>query len=169
MNFTSQISCCLRGRRDHGLVKENIGNITEIAANVVAVLRHAKERSEELTKNLNEAVCSVGWTRLLADSILRTLEMTLWEDRETLGPVLCRSYDDAAGEAKTKFFLLCQLARAHPGGTPAAVLLTVLALGMLAELAPKVVELLGLLKSRSHSPDIGEMASRSKAKRASSR
>lgn len=130
--------------RDHGLVKEKVSNFAEIADNVVAILRHAEEPNEKLTKGLNDAVSSVGWTGLLADSILQTLEMTLWEDCDTLGPVLSRSYDDVAGEAKTKFPLLCPLTKAHPGGTPAAVLLTVLALGVLAELAPKVVELLEL-------------------------
>lgn len=60
-----------------------------------------------------------------------------------MGPAMVRSFDDAVAAAKNEFCLLCELAQDYPWGEPAAVMFTVIALGMLVELMPVVVKLLG--------------------------
>ncbi|KAJ6437975.1 myb-like DNA-binding domain-containing protein [Purpureocillium lavendulum] len=52
--------------------------------------------------------------------------------------------DPSLAAARQEFDDLCRFAKEHPGETAAAVLLTIVALGVLAELLPIVIELLGL-------------------------
>lgn len=156
MGFISQMFCCLRSRPTPDAPQEKPVDPEQIAANVVAILHQAEDGGAKITRSLNDAVSSTGWSKRLANSILQALETTLREGCEKMGPAMARSYDDAGAAAKDNFCLLCELAQSHPREEPGVVLATVIALGVLVDLAPVVVELLGFgafgpVEGRSHS------------------
>ncbi|KAK4078070.1 hypothetical protein Purlil1_12091 [Purpureocillium lilacinum] len=143
MSLVSHIFGCLRRRLLSSAPREKAVGTEKVATTVVTTLLQAGERGGKLTRDLDNAVSSIGWTGCLAYSVLRALEARLREDRGKMGPAMVRSYDNAVAAAKDEFCLLCELAQDHPWEEPGAVMGTVIALGVLVELAPVVVELLG--------------------------
>jgi len=108
-----------------------------VVAEVISILRTAKEHGVGLTRQLDDAVGTEGWTEWIAQQVLAGLEAVLKEGREKMGPAMAEAYARAS-EAVDKLF---QFARDHPGAT--AGLLTILAVGVLVILAPVIVEALG--------------------------
>jgi len=144
MSLASHIFCCLRSRLSSSTPRDKAVDTGKVATKVVTTLIQAGERGEKLTRDLNNAVSSTGWTGCLAYSVLRALETRLREDRDKIGPAMVRSYDNAVAAAKDEFCLLCELAQDHLSEEPGVMMGTVIALGVLVKLAPVVVELLGL-------------------------
>ncbi|KAK4075261.1 hypothetical protein Purlil1_12691 [Purpureocillium lilacinum] len=143
MRSISRLCCGLRSRVLPGTRSAAPVDIEQVAENVLTILLQAEEPGGKLTRDLENAVSSTRWTGSLAYSVLRTLETTLRECHVKMGPAMVRSYNDAVAAAKDEFGLLCELALDCPSQEPAAVLTTVIALGVLMRLAPATVDLLG--------------------------
>ncbi|KAK4068508.1 hypothetical protein Purlil1_13786 [Purpureocillium lilacinum] len=140
--FTSLASRCLSSRKPFILdAKSDLPDCT--AARIVDLMRNAERGGKELHTDIEEVVKPTGWTETLARRTLEVLQASLKEGREEMGPALAACYDKAVTVARREFDDLCRLAKEHPGEAAAAVLLTVVALGVLAELLPLVIELLG--------------------------
>ena len=112
-------------------------------ANLIAILLRAEKPGPSLTHSLNNTVTATGWSEWLAEHILKALEETLKGGRETWGQVLSEAYDAAIGAAGGTLSELVGYVREHPGEVAAAVLVTVLAVGVLVAVMPWVLELLG--------------------------
>ncbi|KAK4443541.1 putative HTH-type transcriptional regulator YdfL [Podospora aff. communis PSN243] len=114
----------------------------EMATKVITTLRNAEEPGLTLVESLNDTVKPAGWSEKLAKRVLAILEETLKATgRDTWGPVLRDAYDKAVLISGEVFDKLVEEASAHP--KLAAVVSTVLAIGVLAVLMPWVLELLG--------------------------
>ncbi|KAK5994183.1 hypothetical protein PT974_07626 [Cladobotryum mycophilum] len=123
-------------------------NITaeKLAADIVAILRKAEKRGEALTRDVNEVVSASGWSEWLAQNILKGIVHTLEGGRETMGSALAQAYDNAVAAAQEDFAELYQFVQEHPNeiaSVAGAVLVTVLAFGVLVALTPFILELLG--------------------------
>ncbi|KAK4073071.1 hypothetical protein Purlil1_13159 [Purpureocillium lilacinum] len=114
-----------------------------IAARVVDLMVKAEKEDNKLHTEIDKAVKPTGWTETLARHTLEALQAALKEGREKMGPALAACYDRVVTAAREEFDDLCRLAKEHPRETAATVLLTVVALGVLVELLPVVIELLG--------------------------
>ncbi|KJZ74873.1 hypothetical protein HIM_05782 [Hirsutella minnesotensis 3608] len=114
-----------------------------MAADVVGLLVQTNKRAVQVRAQVDEIVAATGWTEQLARSILGKLEAVVEQGREQMGPTLLKAYNKAVCLAVEHFDGLVRAAKDQPYETAAAVLLTVLAVGVLAQLAPVVLELLG--------------------------
>ncbi|KAG6019356.1 hypothetical protein E4U41_003275 [Claviceps citrina] len=113
-----------------------------LPVDVVACLRSAGH-GDDLGQQLGEVVGATGWSEALARNVLAVLERALKDGRETMGPAMRDAYDKAIAMAELEFGQLVQTVKHHPTETVCAVFLTVVALGVLAVLAPYILELLG--------------------------
>ncbi|RFU80014.1 hypothetical protein TARUN_2236 [Trichoderma arundinaceum] len=129
----------------------------KVAIDVVALLFRAEKCGEDLGKELDEAVGTLGWSQVLAKRILDTLVRAVREGRERMGPAIAKAYDDAVEAADCEFHKLTREAKEHPLEIAAAVLITVIVLGILAALAPYIIELLGFGEL---GPEAGSFAAR---------
>ncbi|KAH6615936.1 hypothetical protein B0J18DRAFT_484731 [Chaetomium sp. MPI-SDFR-AT-0129] len=89
------------------------------------------------------------WTSYLAERVLRALEETIKhvaEEQETWGEALRDAYAYAVQAVQAELSALWEYTKEHPYETVAMVLLTVLALGVLARLVPVFVRVLGFAK-----------------------
>lgn len=121
--------------------------VSERAPAVARVLRLAEKKGVDLTRQLNDTVGPAGWSEWLARDILTILEATLREGREKMGPAMRQAYDNALRAAESDFWELVQQAKDHPLETAAAVLITIIAIGVLVELAPFLLEWLGFARA----------------------
>ena len=86
---------------------------------------------------------TTSWTSHLAERLLHALEATLKGDHATWGEVVTDAYLQAAELAREEMSELWGYAQEHPVEVAAEVILTVLALGVLARLVPAFVRVLG--------------------------
>jgi hypothetical protein len=100
-----------------------------VAADVLSALFNAEKPGADLKKTTQEIVGAYGWTENIARAILNGLVKAV-EDGAHMGQAMTEALKKAAAEAKD---FVCE----HP------VLCTVIALGILAVLAPWVLEALG--------------------------
>ena len=91
------------------------------------------------TTNLSTA----SWTSRLAERLLHALEATLKGDHATWGEAVTDAYLHAEELAREELSALWEYAQEHPVEVAAEVVLTVLALGVLARLLPGFVRILG--------------------------
>lgn len=108
-----------------------------IVADVLAILRTAEKKGVRLVRQLDDTVGTQGWTEWIAKGVLASLETVIKEGREKMGPAMAQAYDGACEAAKKVF----QFAKDHPVAT--SVFLTIVAIGVLAILAPYILEALG--------------------------
>ncbi|KAI1857103.1 hypothetical protein JX265_011304 [Neoarthrinium moseri] len=106
-------------------------------AKVVNILRSADERGFTLSKQIDDAIGVEGWTEWVAERVLEVIEGVLKEGREKMAQAMVEAYDKASEAANAVF----HFAKDHPVIT--AVLLTIIAIGVLTILAPVIVEALG--------------------------
>jgi hypothetical protein len=114
-----------------------------LAIDVVTTLLRAEKRGESLKQQLDETVGTFGWSQMLAERILKTLTGAVKEGREKMGPVFVQAYDDAVKAAESHFHKLVQDAKDHPLELVATIIITIIAFGVLVELSPFILELLG--------------------------
>jgi hypothetical protein len=113
-----------------------------MATKIITILRQAEKSGLALTESLNDAVNPTGWSERLAERVLKVLEDALSATgRDTWGQVLRDAYGKAVAVAGEIFEKLAQETKEHP--ELAAVLLTLLAIGVMAVLMPWVLEMLG--------------------------
>ncbi|KAK0631233.1 hypothetical protein B0T14DRAFT_501340 [Immersiella caudata] len=79
----------------------------------------------------------------LAKTILKEIEKILQTAREEWAPALREAYDRAYTAAKGHFVELVKYVEEHPGEAALKILLTLLALGILAQLMPLSLDALG--------------------------
>ncbi|KAM0249557.1 hypothetical protein ACHAQJ_008985 [Trichoderma viride] len=115
----------------------------KLANDVVSILLRAEKRGENLKQQLDETVGTLGWSQMLAKRILQTLVGAVKEGREKMGPAFVKAYDVAIDAAESHFDKLVQDAKDHPLELVATVLITIIAFGVLVELSPFILELLG--------------------------
>ncbi|KAK0612177.1 hypothetical protein B0T14DRAFT_440991 [Immersiella caudata] len=136
-----------------------------MATKIITILRQAEKPGFALTECLNDAVNPAGWSERLAERVLKVLEDALSATgRDTWGQALKDAYDKAVIVAGEVFEKLAQEAKEHP--ELAAVLLTLLAIGVMAVLMPWVLEMLGFA---AEGPVAGELTLRRHKKRKSIR
>ncbi|KAK6217823.1 hypothetical protein LQW54_003111 [Pestalotiopsis sp. IQ-011] len=109
----------------------------DIISNAIVILRVAEKHGAGLEAQLDDVVKSTGWTEWIAENILAGIETVLREGNEKMGQAMIVAYDEAAKAADEIF----NFAKEHPA--VAAVLLTIVAVGILVILAPMIVETLG--------------------------
>ncbi|KAK1250105.1 hypothetical protein MKX08_010108 [Trichoderma sp. CBMAI-0020] len=117
----------------------------KVAAGIVSALLRAEKHGVNIRKQLNEMVRQLGWSEMLARRILDAVVIAIRGGRDKMGPVFAKAYDDANKKAESIFHRLYREAKNHP--YLATVLITLIALGVLAVLAPYVLEFLGFSKS----------------------
>ncbi|KAH7375210.1 hypothetical protein B0T11DRAFT_269885 [Plectosphaerella cucumerina] len=163
MDFAKLLSCCLRGDSE-GIQSEKqpllsiidekptrqsmhqspIGrNIDTTARDIIRILVGAKKNDETLARDVDEAVGIAGWSEWLAQKVLDKLKQTIADGSDKMGDVLTDALDKAYAVADKEFSALVKTAKEHPLELAATILLTLVAIGVLAELTPLVVELLG--------------------------
>ncbi|KAK4143473.1 uncharacterized protein C8A04DRAFT_28899 [Dichotomopilus funicola] len=89
------------------------------------------------------------WTSYLTERVLRALEETIKhvaEEQDTWGEALRDAYGYAVEAVQAELTALWEHTKEHPYETVVMVLLTVLALGVLARLVPVFVRVLGFAK-----------------------
>ena len=86
---------------------------------------------------------TTSWTSHLTERLLHALEATLKGDHATWGEAVTDAYMHAADLAREELSALWEYAMQHPVEVAAEVVLTVLALGVLARLVPGIVRVLG--------------------------
>ncbi|EFZ04514.1 hypothetical protein MAA_01588 [Metarhizium robertsii ARSEF 23] len=118
-------------------------NAKKLSIDLVTLLRRSDVRGEELWEKVDQTVGSAGWSELLAENVLKALESTLKESHEKMGTVMKEAYDNAVEAAEHEFQKLVQQAKENPLELAATILVTIVAFGVLAALAPFIVELLG--------------------------
>ncbi|EUC28109.1 hypothetical protein COCCADRAFT_41324 [Bipolaris zeicola 26-R-13] len=106
---------------------------TEIANNVVAALITTSITGQALRMQLDSLVGAYGWRQNLAQYILDNLAKALQASHEKLGPTIHDAYLRAWEAAKSVEGFVVE----HP------VMCTVIALGVLAIVAPWILEALG--------------------------
>ena len=124
------LSDCLTFSLPSGSYQATNADKTEVmAADVLTSLYNAEKEGAELNKILQDVVGTNGWSEILAQAVLRRLEEAL-NDGVPMGQAMKGAFDRAVKEA-------AQFSRDHP------VFCTLLALGILAVLAPYLLEALG--------------------------
>ncbi|KAK3349038.1 hypothetical protein B0T25DRAFT_547043 [Lasiosphaeria hispida] len=118
-------------------------NLDDVTAEIIALLRRAEKSGTALAEQLNDTVGTAGWSERLAERVLHALEATLEGGREKWGEVLTDTYECSLKTAQEVFWELAQYVKEHPLEIAASVLLSLVAFGVLARLAPVVLELLG--------------------------
>ena len=115
--------------------------IQQAADSIICALQDTEKAGPSLDVTIQSIVHQAGgWSEYLAAKIVSALEAVLKAGGEMKGP-LKEAYDKACEEAKK----IEGLAEDHPVAT--AVLLTVVALGVLVLLAPYVLDALGFAES----------------------
>lgn len=104
----------------------------EVADQVVYAIQSAEKGGNDLRLNLRAIVDADGWTENVAHWTLRKLEQAL-QDTSKMGPVLKKAYNTALEAALAVEGFITT----HP------VFCTVVAIGILALLAPWALEALG--------------------------
>lgn len=118
-------------------------DIDSLATDIISILIRAEKPGKALTLRLNDAVRTTGWSERLAKRILNALEETLQGSHDTWGEVVSDAYRAAVEAGEELFQGLWEYAKAHPVEIAASVVLTLVAIGVLAVLMPWVLELLG--------------------------
>ena len=119
----------------------------ELAAQILTLLLTAPTPTPgtDLTPLITTGtdLSTTSWTSHLAERLLHALEATLKGDHATWGEVVTDAYLQAAELAREEMSELWGYAQEHPVEVAAEVILTVLALGVLARLVPAFVRVLG--------------------------
>lgn len=110
---------------------------TDIADEVVYVLRTAEKNGSELKTQVCDVISAEGWTENIAKAVLRALEYIIQKWREKVGNALREAIDAAEAAANACF----TFAKEHPYLTGG--LLIIVAVGVLVWMAPWAVEALG--------------------------
>lgn len=116
--------------------------VDEVATNFVALVQQLDQWNEGLLADLSRAVKVTEEPSMLANRILQTVEAVLREKRP-YAAVFARCYSVSVNAARLELSLLSKLSEDYPWGKAATLLDTVIALGILAKLAPTVIDLLG--------------------------
>ena len=109
----------------------------EISAEVVELLRTAEKNGPALQRRVRDVVGEQGWTENIARAIVAGLETVIKEGREKVGPALAEAVEKAEEAANAVF----TFSKDHP--YLVAGFATIVAIGVLALVAPWVVEALG--------------------------
>ncbi|GAB0138790.1 hypothetical protein EsDP_00007013 [Epichloe bromicola] len=109
----------------------------------VVVRLYSADDGHHLRAELGRVVGAAGWSEALATKVLAALVRALEEGREKMGAAMRDAYDEATRIADLEFRQLARWARENPKEAACAVLLTIVAFGVLVALAPYVLELLG--------------------------
>ena len=119
--------------------------LDNLATQVLTILLHSPSPSPDadLTSLIANEVSTKDWTSYLAERVLHAIEDTLKGDRSTWGEAINDAYTYAVEVARAELDGLWEYAKEHPYEVAASVLLTVLALGVLARLVPAFVRVLG--------------------------
>nr|XP_036589799.1 uncharacterized protein CTRU02_00553 [Colletotrichum truncatum]KAF6801804.1 hypothetical protein CTRU02_00553 [Colletotrichum truncatum] len=104
----------------------------DAASEFIDILRTAEKSGKDLQRRLKNIVTTTSWTESLAELILNGVE-TLVRNGETIGQIVKDAIDKAYELAHELF----EFAREHP------VLVTIVAIGVLAIISPWVLEVLG--------------------------
>ncbi|KAK4122069.1 hypothetical protein N657DRAFT_647598 [Parathielavia appendiculata] len=88
-------------------------------------------------------VTTNDWSSYLAERLLHALEDTLNGDHSTWGEAITVAYNRAVDFLREELHALWEYAQEHPYEIAAEVVLTMLALGVLARLVPVFVRVLG--------------------------
>ncbi|KAK0725571.1 hypothetical protein B0H67DRAFT_598780 [Lasiosphaeris hirsuta] len=115
----------------------------DVAAEIIALLRRAEKPGLALTQQIDDTAGTTGWSEWLAERVLHMLEATLEDGRNKWGEALTNAGEHALETAQEIFRELVQYVKEHPLEIAALVLLSLVALGVLARLVPVVLELLG--------------------------
>ncbi|KAK0649731.1 hypothetical protein B0T16DRAFT_389726 [Cercophora newfieldiana] len=117
--------------------------VEAMASKIIKILVTTEKSGKALAQSLNDAVQATGWTDWIAKRTLEGLEQTLKTSREKWGPALIEAYDKAVSASNEAFAELVQEVKDHPKEVAAGLLVTLLAIGVVAVLAPVVLEVLG--------------------------
>jgi hypothetical protein len=119
------------------LSAHDIRSAVEIADDVVATLMHTKLVGPALKMRLDSIVGAYGWRENIAKYVFEKLAQALQYSHENLGPAVRDAYHKAWEVAKSIEGFVIE----HP------VMSTIIALGVLAIIAPWVLEALGFGES----------------------
>ncbi|KAK1829432.1 hypothetical protein QBC39DRAFT_263136 [Podospora conica] len=120
-------------------------NAVTLAAELLALLIRADKPGKALIQRLHDTATTQGrsWSEWLAERVLHGLEETLKGSHEKWGDALADAYARAVAAVEEKFAELWEYAKEHPKEVAAGVVLTLVAIAVLALLTPWVLELLG--------------------------
>jgi hypothetical protein len=107
----------------------------QTVAKVMGILRTADEPGLALRNRIRDAVETKGWTEEIAQRILASLEQFIEQGAETMGEAMFAAMNTAS---KTVYDIF-DFGKEHL----TAVIGTLVAIGVLAILAPSVIEMLG--------------------------
>ncbi|KAK3998184.1 putative HTH-type transcriptional regulator YdfL [Cladorrhinum sp. PSN332] len=133
---------------DHLSVKDEKVDSSAIE-NIIFHLVTARSAGSSLDTELDSAVETTGWSENIAKRVLRALEEVLkpenQDKRSSWGEALTEAYNKAVEVAAETFRELAKYAKEHPTQTEivCAVLLSLFAYGVLVQLAPRILMLLG--------------------------
>ncbi|KAH6838363.1 hypothetical protein B0I37DRAFT_243437 [Chaetomium sp. MPI-CAGE-AT-0009] len=119
------------------------------ATEILTILLHAPSPGPDadLTPLVATKVSTTDWTSYLAERVLHGIEEALKAgDHASWGEALSEAYAHARELARAELRELWDYAREHPVEVAAEVLLTVLAMGVLARLLPGLVRVLGFAR-----------------------
>lgn len=118
---------------------------TTLAADLLSLIIHANKPGPALTQRLHDTVTTQGqrWSEWLAEKVLHGLEETLKGSQDKWGDALRDAYKRAVAAVEEELAELWAFAKEHPKEVAAGVVLTLVAIAVLVELAPWVLELLG--------------------------
>jgi hypothetical protein len=163
MHFAKLLSCCQRGDNEDiqsekqpllSIIDEEPTRISmhqslisrntdTTALDIIRILVDAKKNDKTLARDLDEAIGIAGWSEWLAEKVLDKLKQTIADGSDKMGDALTDALNKAYAAADKEFSDLVKTAKEHPLELAATILLTLVAIGVLAELTPLVVELLG--------------------------
>jgi hypothetical protein len=125
-------------------------DLDRLASKILTILleSRAPTPNTDLTPQVTSAIgiSTNDWTSYLAERLLHALENTLKGDHSTWGDAITDAYNHAVDFLKEELRELWEYAQEHPYEVAAEVVLTVLALGVLARLVPAFVRVLGFGK-----------------------
>ncbi|KAK3296616.1 uncharacterized protein B0H64DRAFT_389630 [Chaetomium fimeti] len=121
---------------------------TKHATQILTILLHAPSPGPDatLTPLITAEVSAADWTSYLAERVLHGIEAALKGDHATWGEAIREAYAHARELARAELAQLWEYVREHPVEVAAEVLLTVMALGVLARLVPGLVRVLGFAR-----------------------
>jgi hypothetical protein len=118
------------GKTYHSTIDHNAGlDSDEVASEFINALFSAEKKGHNLEKKLEDIVKETGWTENIATAILSSLEAAL-RNGMAMGQAMKEAVDKATKAA-------VEFASDHP------IFCTIIALGILALLAPWAIEALG--------------------------
>lgn len=117
-------------------------HMEQLSIDVVNRLYSADD-AHHLGTELRRIVGAAGWSEALAKKVLAALIKALEDGRDKMGAAMRDAFDKATRIADLEFRRLARWARDKPTEAACAVLLTIVAFGVLVLLAPYILELLG--------------------------